>query len=55
MMVINKKAMGVGAIAGVGVSVLTGAVVGPIAGAAIGAGVGLISKSEFLQKMRSMQ
>ena len=48
---VNKKAMGVGAIAGVGVSILTGAVVGPIAGAAIGAGVGLISKSEFLQKM----
>ena len=48
---VNKKAIGVGAIAGVGVSLLTGAVVGPLAGAAIGAGVGLISKSEFLQKM----
>lgn len=46
---INKGAVGLGAIAGTGVSVLTGAVVGPLAGAAIGAGVGLIAKSEKLQ------
>lgn len=45
----NKGALGFGAIAGAGVSVLTGAVVGPLAGAAIGAGVGLAVKSQAFQ------
>ena len=47
----SKNAMGIGAISGVGVSLLTGAFVGPIAGAAIGAGVGLIAKSKTLQNL----
>ena len=44
-----KGAIGLGAIGGVGVSLLTGALVGPIAGAAIGAGVGLATKSQAFQ------
>jgi len=47
----EKGAMGIGAIGGLGVSLLTGAVVGPLAGAALGAGVGLLAKSEKVQKM----
>lgn len=47
---LNQGAMGVGAVAGIGTSLLTGALVGPLAGAAIGAGVGLVAKSEKLQK-----
>lgn len=47
----EKGAMGIGAIAGTGVSLLTGAVVGPLAGAALGAGTGLLMKSEKIQKM----
>lgn len=46
----DKGAMGIGAIAGTGVSLLTGAVVGPLAGAAIGAGAGLLFKSEKVQE-----
>ena len=44
-----KGAIGIGAIGGAGVSLLTGALVGPIAGAAIGAGIGLASKSQAFQ------
>lgn len=46
----NKGALGAGAIIGAGTSVLTGCIVGPFAGAAIGAGVGLIVRSEKVQK-----
>ena len=45
----EKGALGIGAIAGAGVSLLTGAVVGPLAGAAIGAGVSLAIKSKAFQ------
>jgi cell wall-associated NlpC family hydrolase len=45
----NKGAMAIGALGGVGVSLLTGGLIGPIAAGAIGAGVGLISKSEKMQ------
>lgn len=45
----EKGAMGIGAIAGTGVSLLTGAIVGPLAGAALGAGAGLLLKSEKIQ------
>ena len=44
-----KGAMGIGALAGAGVSLLTGAIVGPIAGAGIGAAVGLATKSKAFQ------
>ena len=43
--------MAAGGAVGAGVSVLTGAIGGPLLGAAIGAGVGLIKKSETVQKM----
>ena len=46
----NKGALGAGAIIGAGASILSGAIVGPFAGAAIGAGVGLIIRSEKVQK-----
>ena len=45
----EKGAIAIGAIGGVGVSLLTGAIVGPLAAAAIGAGVGLASKSKAFQ------
>lgn len=45
----NKGAMAIGALGGVGVSLLTGGLIGPIAAGAIGAGVGLVSKSETIQ------
>lgn len=43
--------MAAGGAVGAGLSVLTGAVGGPLLGAAIGAGIGLIKKSETVQKM----
>ena len=46
----NKGAIGTGAIIGAGASILTGCLVGPFAGAAIGAGIGLITRSEKVQK-----
>jgi hypothetical protein len=46
----NRGAMGAGALIGAGASILTGAVVGPLAGAAIGTGVGLVVRSEKVQK-----
>lgn len=46
----NRGSIGAGAIIGAGASVLTGLVVGPLAGATIGAGVGLVAKSEKVQK-----
>lgn len=46
----SKGAMGIGAVAGAGVSLLTGALIGPLAGAAVGAGAGLIFKSEKVQE-----
>lgn len=43
--------MAAGGIMGAGVSVLTGMIGGPLVGAAVGAGIGLIKKSETVQKM----
>lgn len=48
---VNRGYMGVGAITGAGVSLLTGAILGPIAGAALGAGLGLVTKSEKVQEV----
>ena len=47
----KKGAMGAGALIGAGASLLTGAVIGPFAGAAVGAAVGLVAKSETVQKI----
>ena len=47
----NSGAMGAGAIIGGGLSLVTGVAFGPLVGAAIGAGVGLVTKSETLQKV----
>lgn len=43
--------MAAGGAIGAGVSVITGAIGGPLLGAAVGAGLGLIKKSETVQKM----
>jgi hypothetical protein len=46
----HRGAIAIGAIAGLGTSLLTGAFIGPIAGAALGAGVGLIADSQKFQE-----